>query len=125
MPKNELKGDFLGKLKDFGMHVFTVIFDIGLAGVWLVGEYCLEHFLVPRFHVDSFISVAALWIFRILFAVLTLIPCASNILTHIQIVLLRNRDKVRQVKTELETPYPREELRGKPVTSISKAEGQR
>lgn len=89
------------KAQDLGIHFLTVLFDIALLGVWLAGEYCLEHFLVPRFKVDSLISVAVLWVFRVLFAVSTLIPFASKILKHVRIALLRDRAEVRQAKAKI------------------------
>jgi len=124
MAEDDVRGYFFEKLKQFAVHACTVVFDIGLGGVWLIGEYCLEHFLIPQFRVDSIVSVAALWAFRILFAVSTLIPCASKIFKHVKIVWLRDRAEVRQFKQGLDLAAS-EEPRVKPVASVSKAEGQR
>jgi len=87
---------FKEKLRDLVIHVCTIFFDIALAGVWLIGEYCLEHFLVPLFKVDSFVSNVSLWIIRVLFAVSTLVPCVSKILKHVRIVWIRDRIEARK-----------------------------
>jgi hypothetical protein len=101
MADGEVKGYFRDKLKEITVHVCTVIADTILLGVWLVGEYCFEHYLVPKFPVHTPIATAALWVFRGLFACSTLIPCASKVYKHVRIVLLRDSAAIRQVKDEV------------------------
>lgn len=111
MMDENVKGYFGERLKELGIHVCTVLFDTALCGIWLVGEYCLEHFLVPQFHVDSVISSVAFWVFRALFAAATLVPCASHVYRHIKIVILRDKMTIRTVERELEPAASRAEAK--------------
>lgn len=87
--------------KDVAVHICTVAADLSLCAVWLIGEYCLEHFLVPKFPVDTPIVRIALWIFRTLFAISTLVPCASKIRKHVMIIWMRDEAAIRKVKIEI------------------------
>lgn len=97
---DDVKSYFRDKRNEFAVQAYTVLFDTALAVVWLTGEYCLEYCL-SRFRVSSLVPIGALWIFRILFAISTLVPCASAIFKHVRIVWLRDRAQVRNVKEKL------------------------
>jgi hypothetical protein len=89
------------KAKEIAVLMCTVAADTVLLGVWLVGEFCFEHFLVPTFPTETIVGTTGVWIFRVLFAASTLIPCACNVYRNIFVVLLRVVADIRQTKKEL------------------------
>lgn len=103
MSKGEVKAYLKEKLKEVAVYVCTVVADTVLLAIWLVGEYCFEHFLVPQFPVQTPVAIGALWIFRIGFAVSTLVPFISKIRMHIRIMWLRDSAAIKKVRDEADT----------------------
>jgi len=103
MPEEAIKDYAKAKGKEVITLVCTVVADLMLAGIWLIGEYSFETYLVPKFRVDSLVAAASLWLFRVIFAMSTLIPCLSKVLMHIKIIWLRDRAAVKKTKEELES----------------------
>src|SRR5437870_4694446 len=101
MAEAKVKDVYKDSVKDVAVHICTVAADLSLCAIWLSGEYCLEHFLVPRLPVDNPVVKTALWIFRIFFAISTLVPCASKIRKHVLIMWMRDSAAIRNVKEEV------------------------
>jgi hypothetical protein len=100
MAEEDVKRYIREKLQEIAVLACTLVADTILLSVWLVVENSLERFLVPRFPVGTPVAVVALWIFRVLFLVSTLIPCASKVYKHVSIGFLRDRAAIRKVKEE-------------------------
>ena len=106
MTERQVERYFVDRLKEFGVHGLTVVFDVALVVVWLVGEYLFEHLLVPRLQVDSTIWIWTLWAFRGLFAVSTLVPSGSKSFKHVRVVWSRDRAEEQRVKAEIASAGP-------------------
>ena len=86
------------KAWDLGVQVCTVLFDSVFLAAWLLLEYCLEHYLVPRYRVETQVFTYAFLACRILFAVATVIPILINIVADVQVIWFRSRARVADVR---------------------------
>ena len=102
MAQEEIKDYYREKVREVAVHVGTVVADILLLAFWLIGEYCMEHFLVPRFSVDTFAARMTLGGFRILFPISTFIPCASKIRKHVIIMWMRDSADITSAKAKID-----------------------
>ncbi len=115
MPREDVYSEFQQKLRETSIQLCTWAADLIFLIFWLLGEYLLEHFIVPWFSLNSFIIKGVFVVFRLVFGVATLVPCISNVNKHVRIILLRDSAEVTRVKEQLrptgEVPLVKEQLR--------------
>lgn len=91
----EVSDHFRGKLRDVGVIVGTVLADNVLLACWLIVEYCMEQYVFPRFLVSSIIAKISFWVFRIIFAVSTLVPTVVILYKDLRIIWIRSSATIK------------------------------
>lgn len=100
-PDDSVKIYFFDKLKEIGIVVVTIVADNFLLGLWLAGEYALEHWLVPHLPVESLIARICFWAFRVVFALSTIGPSALYTFRDLRVMWLRAKARIRETEDEL------------------------
>jgi hypothetical protein len=85
-------------LKEISARITLIVADTVLLAIWLIGEYCLERYLVPAFHETSTIAAAFLWVFRLTFAVSTLGPWVFFLYRHLLIFWIQTQIRIKHIK---------------------------
>ena len=96
--QTKVAGHFKHKLRDVAVIVGTVFADNVLLACWLILEYCMEQYIFPKFSVTSIIAKVCFWIFRIIFAVSTLVPTIVILYRDLRIIWIRSKAAIEEAK---------------------------
>lgn len=88
-------------LKATVAQIGIIVADCLFLAIWLIGEYCLERYLVPIFHETSVIAAVFLWVFRVVFAASTLGPWWFFLYRHLLIFWIRTQAIIKNIKATL------------------------
>jgi len=105
-----LRQFFADKGEDLLIQTGTIVMDTILLAIWLSIEYLFEHFVVPRLPVDTAVFRFAFLLCRFLFAIATIVPVTINIMTDVQVIWARSRERVRLLKNPLNPGTPPDPL---------------
>ncbi|HEU4414722.1 MAG TPA: hypothetical protein VFT65_08050 [Candidatus Angelobacter sp.] len=95
--KDDMKARLARKSEEVSSAILTIVADVIMLVVWLAVESGFEHYVTPRFPVETYISRAVFLVFRVLVALSTLAIPGIYTYEDIRTMLLKSRARIRMV----------------------------